>query len=310
VIAASILAAVAVMAAAVVVRRAARAGRTSRARRRVLAAVPRRPRTARPRFAVRLTSAPPAVAAAIAATGFGSVDVLWHGWLASSAVLSIAAGAVGGPVLACVALLLAAAALGFALVAFAGRRGRLIEDALPDVLEAVAGSLRSGASLVQALDEASATAGSTARPVGAADAVTDLRLVIDDVAAGEALSVALDRWPARRPLPGVRLAAAALALAADAGGPQARALDGVAATLRDRVAVARELDALASQAQLSAVVIAVAPIAFGAVAAAADPQTARFLLRSTAGTLCIAAGLFLDLVAAAWMARITAAARR
>jgi tight adherence protein B len=108
----------------------------------------------------------------------------------------------------------------------------------------------------------------------------------------------------------VRLAAAALALAADAGGPRARSVDSVAATLLDRIAVTRELHALAAQAKLSALVIALAPIGFGALAVVTDPRASEFLLRDPAGNACVAAGLVLDVLGAAWMAHITAAARR
>ena len=95
---------------------------------------------------------------------------------------------------------------------------------------------------------------------------------------------------------------AALWLGAETGGAQARAVDGVAATVRDRLAVAAEVRALSSQARASAVVIALAPLAFSTFAVATDPRTGRFLLRTAPGLLCLTAGLVLDGVAAAWMA--------
>jgi tight adherence protein B len=103
----------------------------------------------------------------------------------------------------------------------------------------------------------------------------------------------------------VSLAVAALCLGADTGGAQARAVDGVAMTIRSRLAVAGEVRALASQARVSALVIAVSPVAFGAFAAATDRRSAGFLFRTPLGLSCLVAGLALDAVAAAWMARIT-----
>ena len=101
------------------------------------------------------------------------------------------------------------------------------------------------------------------------------------------------------------LAASALALAAEAGGTQARAVDGVAATLRERLAVDAEVRALSAQARLSAIVIAIAPLVFGALAVGTDGRTAAFLLGQPLGWLCLAGGLALDALAAWWMLRIT-----
>ena len=98
---------------------------------------------------------------------------------------------------------------------------------------------------------------------------------------------------------------ASIALAAESGGAAARAIDGVAATLRANLALAAEVRAQAAQARLSALVIAVSPVAFGALAAGTDRQTADFLLRTPIGLLCLVAGLSLDAAAAFWMHRIT-----
>ena len=69
-----------------------------------------------------------------------------------------------------------------------------------------------------------------------------------------------------------------------------------------------ELRALSSQARLSALVLAAAPVAFALLSAAADPRTTTFLFVDGAGRLCLVAGFTLDLGGAVWMARITRAA--
>src|SRR5207248_2850893 len=68
----------------------------------------------------------------------------------------------------------------------------------------------------------------------------ELQAVATAAERGTPLVDALERWGERRPRGGVRLAVAALCLGAETGGAQARAVDGVAATLRERVAVAGE----------------------------------------------------------------------
>jgi tight adherence protein B len=246
----------------------------------------------------RLPDPPPALVRRLHGAGlpFGARE-LWAGWMVALA-LAVPVGLVArGPGLAMVAVVVVVAAPAIALRAVAGRADRLVEDALPEALEGMARSLRSGTSLRQAVDE---TAAVTTGLLG-----TDLTTVSSEVDQGGVLADALDRWGGRRPLPGVRLAVSALALGAETGGAHARAIDGVAATVRSRLGVVREVRALSSQARLSGVVITLAPLAFSALAAATDERTAGFLLRTPLGLFCLGAGLALDAVAALWMMRLS-----
>jgi tight adherence protein B len=136
---------------------------------------------------------------------------------------------------------------------------------------------------------------------GSGEAISDLGAA---VVSGVPVAQATDRWQRRAPGASGALVAAAIGLAAHAGGAAARAVDGVAATLRERRDVDAEANALAAQARLSAVVIAVAPLGFAAVAVAADPRATDFLLGSPIGWLCLAAGLGLDVASVLWMRRI------
>lgn len=265
----------------------------------VLRAGDRRAVVARAASGPPLVPAPGWLAAALADAGVpwppAVVATGWLGALGSAVLGGLLAGGAG---LAVVLVAAVAGGPGVALAAARGRADRALEAALPDLLDAVARSLRSGATLPGALAEASTGGGPAAAEVGR---------VVADAEGGVAWSAALDGWPTRCPLPGVRLAAAALALAADAGGAAARSVDGVAATLRANLAVAGEVRAQAAQARLSGLVIALAPLAFGALAAGTDRRTAAFLLDTPFGLACLAAGLALDAVAAWWMYRITAA---
>ena len=241
---------------------------------------------------------PPArVADALADAGLvGDPADVWTAWLAGMGVAT-SGGLVGGPALAA----LAVGALTVAtLAALRARRGRAdadLERALPGALEAVARGLRSGASLNQALHEAAAT---TRGRLG-----MELRQVTAEAGHGAGLVEALDRLASRRPLPGVRLAVAALCLGVETGGAQARAVDGVAVTMRERLAVAAEVQALSSQARVSALVIGIAPLGFGAFAAATDPRHARFLLHTPLGLAFVATGLVLDGLGWLWMQRLS-----
>ena len=245
-----------------------------------------------------LPEPPTRLARGLASAGLG-IDArrIWALWSATVTLVIGTALLAGGPGLALVAALTTVVAPAIALRAASGRGDRLLEDSLPDALEAMARSLRSGASLHQAVGEAAAATQGT---LGA-----DLGSVAHEASHGRALTAALDQWAVHRPLPGVRLATSALGLGAETGGAQARALDGVAATLRSRRAVGREVRALSSQARMSGVVITLAPLGFSALAAATDERTASFLLATPLGLFCLASGLALDGAAALWMQRLS-----
>jgi tight adherence protein B len=210
---------------------------------------------------------------------------------ASGAAAVVVAAVVVGPV---VALVVAAAAVAAAPARAAWRRRQAAEhadDELPDIVDALARSLRSGAPVATALR----TAG------------------LDDVARassrGVPVAAAFEQWAEASPVDGASLVATAVAVTTAAGGNTGRSLTAVADTLRERRALRREVRALSSQARMSAVVIAAAPVAFAVVAGGADGATARFLLRTPGGLVCLVAGLALDGAGWWWMDRITRTVR-
>jgi tight adherence protein B len=219
----------------------------------------------------------------------------WSGVGGVGLVGLVAIPAAGAPL----ALLATSAAVVGSWLVLRSRRGQgdaRLERALPEALEAAARSLRSGASLRQAIAEAAATAsGRLGR---------ELEETSRQVVHGATLIDALEALAERRPVGGVRLAVAALCLAAETGGAQARAVDGVAATLRDRLAIAAEVRALSSQARISALVIGLAPLAFGAFAVTTDPRTGRFLFHTPVGLVLLAVGVSLDGLGWLWMQRV------
>jgi tight adherence protein B len=216
---------------------------------------------------------------------------------AGGAAAAVVVAVVFGPVL----LLLAfAGALG-GWVAWQRRATAQVErnrrSQLPEALERMAAALRTGSSLPQALGEA---ARGTPAPLG-----PELDALADQAARGRPVLTVLDGWTDERPDQGTRLAAVALALATGVGAAPARALDGVATTLRERLELAGERHALATQARASAVVLSAAPPVFAALLTLGDAEASRFLLQTPAGWLCVAVGVGLDLLGAVWMTRLT-----
>jgi len=173
---------------------------------------------------------------------------------------------------------------------------------LPEALERMAAALRSGSSLAQALGEASR---SVAPPLG-----VELAGMARVAGRGRPVAEVVDRWAVAQGDPGSRLVATAVALAGAVGAAPARALDGVAATLRERLEASGERRALATQARVSAMVLAMAPVGFAVLLGVTDPAVAGFLTGTPAGLVCLVGGLGLDAIGLAWMAQLTRAADR
>jgi tight adherence protein B len=159
-------------------------------------------------------------------------------------------------------------------------------------------AIERGASVVQAFE--SVAAGTDRWSSGA-------RRLVQRVRAGAAVQVAIDGWVDEQMDPSARLLADALAISASTGGSHLRAIDAVIDAVRDRAALQREVRALASQAQTSAVVLVLLPVAFAVAVAVVDPRVRDFYVGSPLGPACIVAGLVLDLAGAGIMLRLVRA---
>jgi tight adherence protein B len=242
-------------------------------------------RRVRARLAAPRPDGAPVVAgpapAALALAGGG----LATAWVVAgpSAALALAAAAAAVPVTA-------------RLRARAAERSRR-DQQMPGALERLATALRSGASLPQALREVGEALDPPLGP--------EVATLAQAAERGRPLRDVLDEWSSAHDDPGTRLAATALVLASVVGSTPARAIDGVAATVRERLDLAAERRALAVQARTSALVLSVAPVGFAALLVVGDTAAAGFLLGTPAGWTCLALGLALDVTGAWWMTRLS-----
>lgn len=182
------------------------------------------------------------------------------------------------------------------------RRARRLGAQLPWVASTLARSVHSGATLPGALDEAAEALG---EPAGSA-----LERVVGAVGRGMPVESALAAWASAERLEAVDLLVAAVRLGHRSGGDLALALDAVAVSLLDRIEVADEARALASQARTSAVVLVALP-PFGAVCfCLLDPAVAGTLLGTPIGWTCVVVGVLLDVAGARVMRRMVDGALR
>jgi tight adherence protein B len=175
------------------------------------------------------------------------------------------------------------------------RRARVVTAAVPRMLERAAAELRAGGTVATSIGGIADDAG----PLAA-----DFARVQARVGLGASIPHALGAWSRERPGAAISSAAGALAVAHDVGGRSADALDGLARSLRERLAVVAEAHALSAQARYSALVIGIGPLAYLAFSATVDRRAIGSLVGSAAGRACAVAGVVLEIIGAFWMRRI------
>jgi tight adherence protein B len=179
-----------------------------------------------------------------------------------------------------------------ALLSAGTRRTRLVAASVPDALELVGAELRAGGTVPSAIAAIANRDGPLA---------VDMTRVQSRVRLGASLDDALRAWAQERTVHGVDATAGALALSTTMGGRAADALDGLAASLRERLAVAAEAHSLSAQARYSAWVIGLLPIGWFVVTTFTDPRSLLPLVAADAGRVCAAVALGLELLGVWWM---------
>lgn len=193
------------------------------------------------------------------------------------------------------------------------RRRGILPDAVATWCDSIAGRVRGGTTLHEALR----IDVPTDRLLSVL--TRDVRLGLDR---GETLTVAIDRaqhddrWPADREsgradasIPGVKdleLALSVLRCAAEIGGSPAAPLDAVAAALRLRSADRQERASHSAQARLSAHVLTVVPLGTLVLFIVTTPQV-RSVLTTPIGGSCLLLGLLLNTSGWIWMRSVIGA---
>lgn len=189
-----------------------------------------------------------------------------------------------------------AVAVPLARTSIAARARRRYQRELPEVMEHVAGGIRSGAGLLIAIENAAETlTGPVAR---------DMAIIGAEVRHGRSLEQALIGWAARVKSQEVRLVASSLSLAHRSGAAHGRVIDAVVQTLRRSMNASAIARTHATQSRASAWALSLMPIVFTGTMAVADSNVRAFLFDTWPGVTVLAVGLLLDGLGALWMARL------
>ncbi|HMA33499.1 MAG TPA: type II secretion system F family protein [Chloroflexia bacterium] len=135
----------------------------------------------------------------------------------------------------------------------AKRRLNRLDRQLPDILNILAGSVRTGSSLFQALERIAREAEEPSR--------SEYLRVVRSMTLGSTLERALANLAERVPTEDMDMLTTAITIQQQTGGNLGQILDMLATTVRERHRILREIEVLSAQQRLSAVLLAALPLA-------------------------------------------------
>lgn len=172
-----------------------------------------------------------------------------------------------------------------------------IETQLADTIDVLVASVRSGASLQTALENASVHADAPLRD--------ELEELVARLRLGDAASDVFDLLRQRVPLETFRLFTTALTLNWEVGGALAETLATVGQTIRDRLAVARQIRTLSTQGRISTLAVLAVTYFLAAMMWQSDPWRMIGFVTSAPGSWLISVGLVMQAVGIALVARFS-----
>jgi tight adherence protein B len=210
---------------------------------------------------------------------FLSPGLLFRAKVAVVGVLGAMAYLLGGAPAMLLTVLAGGALVPVGLAMLRARRMRLLSRQLPDAVMLVAGGLRAGSSLSQALSQAT----SELQPPMA----REFALALREQKLGVTIDASMANLDHRLKLPEATLFVAAVRVAQESGGNLAETLERLVTSLRRKQEIEGKIDALTSQGRLQGWVMALLPIGICAALFAIEPVAMQPLLTTWYGwTVC------------------------
>jgi tight adherence protein B len=217
-------------------------------------------------------------------------------WLGAVIVVGVLGFVLAGFLLG-VILLIAVILAGPGVLNFkASARQRKFETQLPDTLTLLAGALRAGFSLMQAVD---AVSQEVQNPMG-----RELRRVVSETRLGRDLEEALEDTAERMGSPDFAWAVMAIRIQREVGGNLAELLLTVAETMLQRERLRREVKALTAEGRISAYVLACLPPGLGIVMYLGNPSYMQPLFSDIVGQVMVGLSVVGMIVGFLWMQKV------
>jgi tight adherence protein B len=177
----------------------------------------------------------------------------------------------------------------------AARRQRRFQEQLGESLQLMAGSLRTGYAVLQAID----VVAREAEP----PASDEFRRVLVETRLGRSLDASLRAMADRVGGEDFTWVAQAIEINREVGGDLAEVLDNVSGTMRERDRVRRQVRAVSAEGRLSAYVLVALPLVLGGVLAVINPSYVAELTTGT-GLVLSGVGAVMLAVGSLWISRM------
>jgi len=178
----------------------------------------------------------------------------------------------------------------------AEKRRSAFADQLEGNLQLIAGSLRAGYGLTQAV--------ATVAEESPSPSKEEFRRVVVETRLGRDLAESLRATAARMRNEDFGWVADAIAIQQEVGGNLAEVLDGVGGTIRDRNNIRRQVRALSAEGRVSAVILITLPFALALIVSVINPNYLDALFDTTAGRVMLGVGAILMTVGGVWIRRL------
>ena len=217
--------------------------------------------------------------------------------IAAGSLAGFAFGLVVGQILLAIVLALVVPILGrMVFSVLAERRRKKFEQQLGETLQMLAGSLRAGYSLPQAI--------ATVAQEGEDPTSTEFTRVTNEVRVGRSLTEALDDVAVRMRNEDFYWVTQAIGINREVGGNLAEVLDNVSSTIRGRAEIKRQVASLAADGKLSAIVLMLLPFVVALFLAFLSPAYIGRLVTSTIGWIMLAAGAIMLTIGGVWLNKL------
>ncbi len=172
------------------------------------------------------------------------------------------------------------------------RTSRFLEQ-LPDTLQLIAGSLSAGYSMPQAVD--------TVVREGQPPMATELNRALVETRLGVPMEDALEGIAARMRSEDFAWVVMAIRIQREVGGNLAEVLTTVAATLRERERLRRQVQVLSAEGRLSAWILGLLPLVFAVYLILVRPEYISLLVSAPLGWVMIIMGVILLIAGVFWL---------
>jgi tight adherence protein B len=170
--------------------------------------------------------------------------------------------------------------------------------ALPETLQLLSGSLAAGYSLPQAVD--------TVVRESSGPMAVELNKAIVEARLGVPIEDALDTVARRMDSVDFEWVVMAIRIQREVGGNLAEVLNNVAATMRERERLRRQVDVLSAEGRLSAIILGALPLLFVVYLILVRPEYIGVLVTNPLGIALIVVGVILLIAGAFWLRKVVA----